>query len=81
MGKRTNRKLSVKKETMRKLNALSDEQLRAAAGGTLVVKDPSLFFTQACLNTNLCAGVRTGGGGYPTLLASCDTRCNSVDCP
>lgn len=34
MAKKTNRKLGLKKETVRSLDSLSNEQLAAVAGGT-----------------------------------------------
>lgn len=53
-----NGKLSVKKETLRRLNSLTADQLQAVAGGTLegygVVVPPSNTLTGGCVPTNGC---------------------------
>ena len=76
MAKKT-KKLALKKETLRQLGALTDDQLRAAAGGTLVKY--VVIQTAVCLpvETGLCAGIRTTGGGGSILTVSCDTRCET----
>jgi hypothetical protein len=78
MAKKKTKKLSVKKETLRQLGALTEDQLRAVAGaGLILAYDPNKILipqTGICLeDTSLCASIRTGGGNVPTL--SCDTKC------
>jgi hypothetical protein len=71
MAKKT-KKLAVKKETLRQLDALTSDQLRAAAGGGYAI----LLYTGLCINqdTLICAGILTGGG---VKTFSCDTRCET----
>lgn len=66
MGKPV-RKLSVKKETLRQLGALTGEQLQKVAGGTLA-------YTTYCFigfQTSKCIGGILGGGGG--TLVTCKT--------
>lgn len=74
MAKKT-KKLAVKKETLWQLGALTDEQLRAAGGGGLLIYN---YNTNLCLQNDslLCAGIRTTGGGS-ILTVSCDTKCET----
>jgi hypothetical protein len=79
MAKKT-KKLALKKETLRQLGALTQEQLRAVAGGALLAIDYNklvIVETTQCLyaDTSLCAGIKTGGGSI--LTVSCDTRCET----
>lgn len=81
MGKKTARKLSVKKETMRRLGALTEDQLRAVAGGTklVVALDPKYVLQDPILtdgDTFICAGI-VGGGGR-TAIISCVNRCETT---
>ena len=78
MGEKTT-KLSIKRETLRRLDALTDDQLRRAAGGTKIGEIQQPAFTTDCgfLNTTFCAGIRTTGG--PTIATLNQTcRCTTV---
>ncbi len=80
MGLKKTRKLAVKKETLRQLGALTDDQLRAAAGGLLLAVDYNKLViaqTTNCLNvdTTVCAGILTGGNVRTAI--SCDTKCET----
>jgi hypothetical protein len=77
MGKKTASKLAVKKETMRKLAGLTDDQLRAAAGGTLALSQATIQVTQIQQQTLICAGIISGG--VRTLGPTC--RCDTDGCP
>ena len=60
MGKKKRtKKLSVKKQTLRKLDSLTDDQLKAAAGGTEIKLQ---YNYQIDLGGNYAlGGIKTGG--------------------
>jgi hypothetical protein len=78
MGLKKTKKLGLKKETLRRLGALTAEQLRAVAGGALLAIDLNkvVIETTNCLNLDsfACAGILTGGG---VKTVSCDTHCQT----
>lgn len=63
MGKNNKKKLALKKETVRKLDALSNEQLKDAAGGALYAYNYNFYNLGGA--TLACAGWR------PTGTATC----------
>lgn len=47
-------KLSLKKETLRKLDSLTGEQLQAVGGGYVIVVPPSKTLSGGCIPTEGC---------------------------
>ena len=55
MGTKKRRRLGLKKETLRNLSGLTDEQLQAVAGGAARAYTLQCIDTSKCTETNNCA--------------------------